>query len=195
MIPPPASTGDGIPRLDMKSFLEQHIESRKRILARLNTQIEDISESKEGEGRSEWTAWLIRRHYPDRLPLEEDGQIHTRHVLISALHDLAEPGEVDESANEIVRKLRQKYEVFGRVADRYSPEIRKVGEEWAGQEVCGLLAYILLCQFSQGNDYRNLNATLKIGDSLDGSQPDAEAITFAVLHKELDILGKAFEQT
>ena len=191
---PDQSAGDGIPRLDMQVFLERHLAGRWKILAALATQLEGGETGKRIASGSDWTTWLVEGYYPRRLPVKDNGQIDTRNVLIDALHDLARQGRMSWTTDAVVQKLRQKYEVFGRMAVRYTSEIRKCGEEWAGQEVYGLLAYILLCQFSQEHDYRHLNTALKLADQLDGSPPEAWKITFAVLHHEREIIEEAFGQ-
>lgn len=190
-IPAAIPASDGIPRLDLDVLPERHMEGRRRVLARLDPKIKRFWESARWHSVPEPAAGLVRCKYADRPALEEREYIVTRDVLINALHDLAAAGQLADPTWVVVQKLRQKFEVFGRIAARYHPQMRKCGDEWAEQETCGLLAFVLLCRFAEKHDYRDLNAAIKINDGLDGADAEAGEITYAALMKEIEMVEGA----
>jgi len=188
---PPAS--DGIPRLNLGLLHKTHIEARRAALVQLESRLHISSKSGWGDSVSAHASWLIHQAYQDLPMIEGAGIVITRDVLVCALHDLAHSVPLGGSTHRLVQKFRQKYEVFKRLAAQYSPaDVRKYGDEWASQEILGLLAFVLLSQFQLGNDYRNLNAALKINDGLDAASSASSWACWAALMNEVEVLEQEF---
>lgn len=130
------------------------------------------------------------------FPLPGAGAVVTDELVLELWRGaFAEPAAADAGRDAWTDALRTKFEIAGRLAERYSDVLRP-GAGPAGLEAHAILAALITLRYTRGRDVRDLNAALKLVDFLASqeqaisSQPLARLALRVAVDAELEAVER-----